>query len=101
MEYLSESDIVRKTYADNDFYKAELEFIGGHVFVHLSSKKWSATAVRMMRKDLDHMFDIARNQGYEFLFVYNNIGMKFANLIKPLDIEQNLERGFILGAWRL
>lgn len=94
-------NIIKKIYADNDRYKSTLEFIDGHVFVHLDVHKWGAETVKLIRLDLKHLEDVARSQGYDFLFMYNNFGMKFANMIKPLDIEQELDYGYYLGAWRL
>lgn len=93
------NEVERMVYADNDLYKAELETARGFLFVHLSVKQWSKTCLKAMRLDLDHLLDQARINGHEYLFMYNNIGFKFANLVKPLDIEEYKD-GWYVGAWK-
>lgn len=89
------------TLNDDDEYKALAEVSEGYVFIHIDIKKWSKSVVEKIRTHLDKVMEEARQYNIELVFFYNKKGKqyKFANFIRPVDYEMELNDEYMLGAW--
>ena len=93
---------VLHNYADNSRYKLVLEEAQGMIFLHLDVKKWSHKTLKLVREDLNNLLDRAYDLGHYYLFFFNQGGeqVKFASLVKELDIEVEIDGG-VLGGWEV
>jgi hypothetical protein len=99
---------IREVYADNDSYKAILEWgeeKGGEVylFLHLDVYNWNKKVLKTLRKELDVVMKRAFLNGVDYVSFYlpKKKTTKFHNLIRKLDFEVEMDgnKDYLVGGW--